>query len=289
MDLVSSVPSRIPIGTPSISEVLHLLERNHHQNILKSKSKSTLKENRKSKQGCKSTKYKKSNYYKGDENFTKSTYENEDLIMNINNHENKEKSFKFDDNMTNKELETLEKFKLYSSAIAKPCKKCQKHYSRLGIRPWTLIPDENNQNNYDENQNSDESKGAHTNAISFLDEKFDSQHEIKDNSKIERNEKKSRNSPPDYAGGYGMIKPDKLYGTRCAATNSDDVLINKNIENIPTRNINIPRNNAKNVLYGLQRCREILLRNSHLLPRYSIKSIFTNIHSFEPHLISTLG
>ena len=278
MDLVSSVPSRIPLGKPSLSEVLQLLKRSHHLNQSKLQKK-----NRKSKYGCKNTKNKnknKNNNYNNENDYNdnngSSTTNNIDLIMNTN--DVIDKPITFADDSTNKELNELEKIKLYFSAVAEPCKGCQKHYNRLGIRPWTLIPDESKNMKYNENENQnenqsehkDKSKDTHSSQTNIRDENRDNENEVKRVGTIKneiefgQNEEKLKFSAADYTGRYGIVKPDDLCSAGYTPTYNNDVSINKNVENI---SIPIPIPIPRNVLYGLQRCREILLRNSHLLPR----------------------
>lgn len=222
MDLVSSVPSRIPLGKPSLSEVLQLLKRNHHLNQSKLQKKK-----RKSKYGCKNTKKKNknnNNNYNNEnsdnDNFGSCTTDNIDLIMNTN--DVIEKPITFADDSTNKELNELEKIKLYFSAVAEPCKGCQKHYNRLGIKPWTLIPDEsknikcNENGNENQNERKDISKDTHSSQTNIRDENCDNQNKvrvstIKNEIGFGRNEEKQKFSAADYTGRYGIIKPDYIY------------------------------------------------------------------------------
>jgi hypothetical protein len=275
VDLVSSVPSRVPLGPPTKSEMFRLLEKDFiakkeaAEILAKKRGKKNRRNNKKKRESLfpdwgkkKLGNCKFDNVIETVENFIhdidnetiiemKSAIEIDRKKMNIGDDqvEGGEKivAEKVDerhqvDGDTEYHVNSLKRaqiVQMYLSTARPPCKKCVRAESRLGVGSVRVIP------------------------------KNDIEIEIHRNR---GNEVQVRTSGSGIGSGSSS-------GSNCCVPftdgerNTDDGKMlpdsTKSDQNVSCSARNVHRT-TRNVLYGLQRCREVLLRKAGLLPRYPL-------------------
>ena len=154
----------------------------------------------------------------------------------------------------------------YCAILQPPCKKCQKESARLGVRASVLPNSEvkveaggakdnndsnnNNDNYYYNNNNDNNDSNKNNNDNNYIN----NSNNVNDNNKSSKNSNNNKNNDDN--------------SNRTSNSSVFEKTQDYSMKGEGEMKVKVEGNLMRSVAYGLQRCRNVLIRNSTLLPRW---------------------